>query len=201
MKKYLIILTAFLFVFSCSEDEREEQNDANMLKGKYNLVTLASDIPLDLNHDGNATTDMLQELDFAYYTYNKILKIHSTPLYGNNYYLYNGWILAAQFWPQYNDYEIHNYKPMHFGGSILKYDRNTNILEYDVDPPFVHHPAFPEDIFTPTTPIVTNMEILPDMKIKITMQHRYTETPETYPDCWTNIVLTAVYEKYSDNPD
>jgi hypothetical protein len=188
MKSIYITLFAFLFLFSCKRDD-EKQNDADMLKGKYNLITLTSDTPLDLDHNGISSTDMLQELDFTY----KIFKVKE-PFY------FEGWILAAHFWPQYNDYDI-VYTNELFSGRILKYDKNNNVLGYEIDPPFVHHPAFPEDIYTPTTPIVTNMEILPDMKIKFTMQHRYTETPENYPDCWTNVVLTAVYEKYTDNPD
>ncbi|MDR2205222.1 MAG: hypothetical protein LBE36_03575 [Flavobacteriaceae bacterium] len=195
MKKYIIILTAFLFIFSCSDDEKP--NDADMLKGKYNLVALTSDISLDLNHDGTASTDMLQELDFAYSNGNfpsKILKVkESLSFYGS--------VLTANFYPQFNDYDI-SYTPLPFSGRIFKYNRDINVLEYEANPPsFVHIPLFPEDIDTRTAPIVTNMEILPDMKIKVTMLHRYTETPENYPDCWTNIVLTAVYEKYTDNPD
>jgi hypothetical protein len=205
MKSIYITLFAFLFLFSCKGDneETQEPNDVYMLKGKYNLVTLTSDIPLDLDHNGISTTDMLQELDFAYSNNNnfKYMKFDvKGPFFSDNYYLFDGWVLTADFTPQHDDYNI-SYVPLPFNGRIFKYDKNTNTLEYEANPPFVYEPQFPGDIDTRTAPTITNMEILPDMKIKITMKHRYTETPETYPDCWTNVVLTAVYEKYTDNPD
>jgi hypothetical protein len=176
-----------LSLFSCKRDE-EEQNDIYMLNGRYTLVSLTSNIALDLNHDGVVSPDMLQELGFTYDYFTRLLDIKES-LY------FDGWVPTTNFWPQFDDYVV-DYTPLPFSGRILKYSRNTNALEYEISPPsFVHVPLFPEDIDTRTAPIVTKMEVLPDMKIKITIKHRFAEHPETYPDCWENVVLTAVYEK------
>jgi hypothetical protein len=197
MKGIFITLSALLFLFSCKRDE-EKPNDIYLLHGRYTLKTLTSDIPLDLDHDGVSSADILQELDLEYSNGSssnyKYFDIKEGKASSEKYSFFGGWVLTADFKPQYNDYDIY-YLPMNFSGKILKYDRNTNALEYETEPPFEHIPLFPEDIDTRTGVTITKMEVLPDMKIKITMKHRFTEYPETYPDCWENVVLTAVYEK------
>jgi|GEM_PF-5881311 len=58
-----LIFTALVFtgLISCSKEDSAEDN-ASELAGEYALVSMTSDIAVDLNNDGIASTNLLDEL-------------------------------------------------------------------------------------------------------------------------------------------
>ncbi len=64
MKKFSYILLVFLLV-TCSKEDEEVKTSPYI--GGYKIISLTSNIPLDLNRDGIATTNFLEELRYLYY--------------------------------------------------------------------------------------------------------------------------------------
>ncbi|KGO81489.1 hypothetical protein Q763_07525 [Flavobacterium beibuense F44-8] len=64
MKK-LISLLAIVSLFSCSNDDAPQENHEflNSLVSKYKLVSVDTDVPIDLNGDNIPQTDLMLEAD------------------------------------------------------------------------------------------------------------------------------------------
>lgn len=61
----LFLATLFLTGFtSCSKDDGAEENSPE-LAGEYTIVSMTSNIPVDLNNDGIASTNLMDELGEA----------------------------------------------------------------------------------------------------------------------------------------
>lgn len=67
----LLVTVLFVSAYSCgtSEDGSEglgvggNGNSSSTLGGKYNIISMVSDVSVDLNNDGISSTDMLTEVD------------------------------------------------------------------------------------------------------------------------------------------
>lgn len=177
MKKIAILFIS-LSLFSCSSDDISHQT-AELL-GKYRLVSLASNIPLDLNLDGTATNDFKYELaDFFDNYFQPHLRIKESP----DPYILDVIIPKSTFWPEYNDYDV-----IYIGRSddvYITYYKSQNKIEFI-------RPNTEEYNLLYDMPIITAIEVLPDMKIKVTLKHRFYH----HPDGWHNVILTGVYEMY-----
>ncbi|MGO4904172.1 hypothetical protein [Flavobacterium sp. W20_MBD1_R3] len=65
--QFILFVLILLFV-SCSKNEDEiELND---FKGFYQINSITSSVPIDLNNDGSKTTNYLQEIKSNYISYN-----------------------------------------------------------------------------------------------------------------------------------
>ena len=63
MKKVICILSVAIFL-SCSDDDTKESHVfLDQVRGIYTLDKIESDIPLDLNFDGIAKTDVMEEIE------------------------------------------------------------------------------------------------------------------------------------------
>jgi len=63
MKKIIFIISVGLLL-SCSDDDTKENHALlNQVKGIYTLDKIESDIPLDLNDDGLANNNVMDEID------------------------------------------------------------------------------------------------------------------------------------------
>ena len=60
----LIYLLFLLLICSCEQDDDIPKTHPNL--GEYNLISLKSNIALDLNYDGIQSTDFKQELSMYY---------------------------------------------------------------------------------------------------------------------------------------
>lgn len=69
MKEYifkLIIFTLPILIFSCNENDLE----INDFKGYYKIISISSNLEIDLNNDGLKSLDYLKEIKSDYISYN-----------------------------------------------------------------------------------------------------------------------------------
>lgn len=89
--KTLLSAVFFVSAYSCgtSEDGSEglgnggNGGSSSQLGGKYNIITMISDISVDLNNDGIASTDLLTEIDPAVFS-TEIPELEIKPVVINN---------------------------------------------------------------------------------------------------------------------
>ena len=173
------ILATLLLVFCLSSCSRDEESNAQTreIMGIFKMLSLVSDTALDLNLDGVATTDFKNELDVFYSYYrNHPLKINENSLLEII-------IPFASFFPEYNNYDIDYlsrgdlaYVKYYKKNNMIEYRRGNNSEEYQLQYGM---------------PIIKNIEMLPDMKIKVTVYQRFYH----HPDGWYDTILTGIYEK------
>jgi hypothetical protein len=179
MKKITLLFFS-LSLFCCSSDDTVSVSDQTAeLLGKYRLVSLTSDIPLDLNLDGMATTDFKNELADFFDNYQPHFRIKESP----DPYILDVTIPKSTFYPQYNDYDV-----SYIGRediAYITYYKADNKLEFT-------RPYTEEYNLLYDMPIITAIEVLPDMKVKVTLKHRF----YYHPDGWYNVILIGVYEMH-----
>lgn len=70
--KVLLAIAFFSSIYGCSSSEEDRGNkpstsSSSSIGGSYNLVSMTSNIEVDLNDDGIVSTDLLTEIDPAFF--------------------------------------------------------------------------------------------------------------------------------------
>lgn len=65
MKKIIFFILTALFFSGCSKDDDDEKYNRIVaeLKGKYKPIEIKSDFSVDINGDGNKSTDLMSEIE------------------------------------------------------------------------------------------------------------------------------------------
>lgn len=85
--KVLFAITFFSSIYSCSSSEETEQKkstaSSSSIGGSYNIISMISDIAVDLNDDKILSTDLLTEIDPEYFK-SEIPELEIKPTVVNN---------------------------------------------------------------------------------------------------------------------
>ncbi len=174
MKKIGFVLFLFILVGCGKKDEITDQT--NELVGRYKLFSLISDKALDLNLDGMETTDFKSELTSFFDDY------HYPPLVVNDNYLLSISIPKSSFRPEYNDFDI----------IYLDRGDDAQVTYYKAQKKVVFTRGNTEEYqLLYGSPIIIGIEVLKDMKVKVTVKHKFYH----HPDGWHDVILTGIYEK------
>jgi hypothetical protein len=81
MKKLILFSVLVLIFFSCSENNREEDELlANDFRGVYKISSMTTELPFDLNNDDFQSTNYLEEISLPYKLHNgQIVNYGFTP--------------------------------------------------------------------------------------------------------------------------
>lgn len=180
--KNIFVTILLIAVLSCNRDEDSLTHQTEMLKGNYVMVSLTSDTSIDLNGDGISTDNFKNELSEFYSSYyHPVLKIRD--LAGSDEKKYFEVVIPrAVIHPEYNDYI-----PVY-----LSADHTAQITYYNSNNKLIYEIGNSEDYqLSHGLPIIKNIEVLPDKKIKVTVKQKYYH----HPDGWYDCILTGIYEK------
>lgn len=186
MKTSLLLLLAIVATLtSCNESEIVLHEDAFLLHerfhGKYKIVTSTSNKAVDINKDGQASTDLLQEISFLS---DAELELR-IPVPGYN--TDGSLFLFTQFWQQQflttvNSDTVANYAVQ----GVVRYFR----LSQNVDEILVAPDQYQVDL--KLFPLPDEVTIESNGYIKVVMQKLlYTS------EGWKSVNITTLYKRYT----
>lgn len=182
MSKLLKCIAFFCFctiIIACEKDNIVNQNRHNF-NGVYSIVSATADQAVDINFDGIAKTNLLDEISPLKYSYLELIIPEGV---GNPVY--------SQFWPnQYFESE----------GEALPVDYDPTILVNYMNQATVASFIFKQDmseltlfrqIPDPSFPLPKSVEILPNYQIKVVLDKKlYTRSG------WKTTAVEVVYKRF-----
>lgn len=175
MKNILFLIIIFSFFTSCENDEKS--SNSSKFVGRYKVISLKSDVALDLNIDSNPTDDFLIELNDYFQDYNNFdLRIRNDL---NETYI-DLIMPKSKFFPEHNDYNV-VYEQSFSTYGVNMSNLSDLILSADEEYLLDHDFA-----------LIENAEILPYNTLKLNIKHKFYH----HPDGWHQVNLIGVFEKY-----
>ncbi|RDC65184.1 hypothetical protein [Adhaeribacter pallidiroseus] len=186
MKTYLLLVVLIMVtVTSCHESAVAPQEDLSLLNnkfhGKYKIVTSTSNIAVDINRDGKASTDLMQEID---YLTEAELDIRIYPKNNNS---NSKHFLFSQLWqqqfisPNTTDTVI-NYA---LQGVVRSFEFSQNLDRILVSPD-------ENQVDLKLFPLPDTVTIVAKEQIEVVMQKLIYTT-----NGWKSLTITTLYKRYT----
>lgn len=189
-----VILAFFLIgIFSC-EKEDVEPPESHYL-GYYKVISLTSDVAMDINQDGIAENNFVKELDKAWFENDmNMMGEHHISIHSSS----QG---ADVLWVRSNGMPFDTYRPnlpylfMRFGHEgTAKYltIKDSKVVSFEVQEP-------PNDIDRPeyaeAFPRYTSFKFLDTTTLETRMDQKFYDEEE---EMWKDVSLIAVFSKITD---
>ena len=178
---YLLVI---LFLFSaCDKEDAYYNKLESSVKGKYKPLQLKSDIPVDVNGDGLASTELLQEIPELKDS-NLELRVNAKDA------IYYELFWQTQWFHSKTEGSISNPEREDPDNLLIRYANQATWGTFDTDKSFTKITLYPEGSRDATT-IEGKIQ---DKTITITYQRRlFTKAG------WKDVNVTGQYLKFSDS--
>lgn len=198
----IITLLAGMWLAGCAPRDPAPNEDVNLLyqrfHGKYKVIRSVSSEAIDVNLDGKASTDMVQEIPQLTSPYRNYLELR---IYGPSKYRSENAFLLTQWWPE-QDIFIPTNKTQRWEGELIEYQPglSVNYAMQGTSRYFSFSPDLSELQVQPTTNENAFRWVFPQSvtiekstgNIQVVNKRRlYTRTGVK------EVVITTVYQRYT----
>ncbi|SNR16747.1 hypothetical protein [Tenacibaculum jejuense] len=171
---YSLAALALILLYSCSEDENQNFS----FQGHYEISQMTSDTSVDLNEDGIASTNLLNEI-VPYYFENTVYDLEIRP---HNYTESDAKLILFSI-----PHQILLFDDPNDQNSSIDYCKKGFGTSYEFSDNKIQLENFSNDFIT-----IKNIEILSNDNIKTNIEKEYFDT-ET--ENWVKLSIEIVYQK------